>query len=156
MNEQEPDKLVTVATFRDIFEADFVTTIFDLEGIPSILANQHVAILRWDYSNAIGGIRLNVLGKDAERARQLLRDRPIRPDSARPPVIDRDYDLACPECGSLEVRYERFSRFAFFLSWLVLGIPIPIPRRRFKCRTCRHGWKAQLTPALQEKTNETP
>jgi hypothetical protein len=136
------DDLITVATFWDVFDADFTKMMLDLEGIPSMLDNRHVVVLRWDYANAIGGIRLRVRKADAERATQLLRDKPIRPDSTKHAISDAEYELACPCCGSLDVRYEKFSRCVFFLTWLILGFPIIIPRKRFKCRNCRHRWKS--------------
>ena len=134
-------KPVTVATFWDVFDADFTRTMLDLEGIPSVLDDQYLVQLAWHYANAIGGVRLRVRASDAARARRLLRDTPIRPDSTRHAMSDAEHDLACPMCGSLEVRSEKFSRFAFFLTWLVLSLPIPIPRRRIKCRTCKHTWR---------------
>jgi len=141
INKSEPDGPVTIATFWELFDADFVKTMLDLEGIPAILTNECIILLDWRYANATGGIRVNVRGQDAARARRLLSEQPIRPDVAKPAVIDPEYELACPRCGSLEVRYERFSRFAFFLSLLMLGFPILVLRRALKCRTCRHRWK---------------
>jgi hypothetical protein len=140
-NVQAPDELVTIATFRDVFEADFVKTMLDLEGVPCLLESLDMVLLRWDYSNAVGGIKIKALAQDAERARQLLREKPIRPDSTRLKISDPEYDLACPRCSSLDVRYEKYSRCVFFVSWLILGFPIIIPARRFKCRACRHRWK---------------
>jgi hypothetical protein len=136
-----PDEPVTVATFWDVFDADFLWTMLDLEGIPAVLEDRHLVQLAWHYANAIGGIRVRVRASDAPRARQLLRDTPIRPDSTRHAMRDPEHDLACPKCGSLEVRGERFSRFIFFLTWLFPGWPIPIPRRRIKCRMCKHIWR---------------
>ena len=141
MDTQTQDKVVTIAAFRDVFEADFAKTILELEGVRCTLEGQYIVLLRWDYSNATGGVRLKALERDAQRARQLLREKPIRPDSTAHGITDPEYDLSCPRCGSLDLRYEKYSRCVFFASWLILGFPIIIPRKRLKCRACRHRWK---------------
>ena len=37
--------LVTVATFWDVFDADFVKMMLDLDGIPSVLEDKHMVLL---------------------------------------------------------------------------------------------------------------
>ena len=41
----------------------------------------------------------------------------------------------------LSISYEKFSRRIFWGSWLLLHIPFPFPKRRWKCRACRYQWK---------------
>ncbi len=90
------DRLVTVARFAHAHEARQAAAFLEEEGIRSSLSNE-LMVATADYlSNAVGGVPIQVMEKDAERAAKLLAEEklsrqakpetdeesPARPDSA--------------------------------------------------------------------------
>lgn len=148
---QEPqyelEKLVTVETFSTPWEAQLARARLETEGIHSVIADENFVRLYWALSNAMGGVKLKVREEDAPRAAELLQDRcPIpeiylvtEEDAARP---------RCPGCRSDNLDFERWSRLGFIGSWVILGVPLPIPRRRWICRNCGADWKEEEMPQL--------
>ena len=55
-------------------------------------------------------------------------------------AIDKD-EPVCPKCDSFDVYYEKYSRRAVFASWLLLGIPLPFLKRKWRCKGCSYEWK---------------
>lgn len=68
----EETKLVTVGIYSHVYEADLAISRLESEGIMAFAADEFMANLNWLYSNAIGGVRLQVPAPDAERAREIL------------------------------------------------------------------------------------
>ena len=66
-----PDKLITIATYNTVAEAGLVRSLLEAEGIPAFLADEESMGLNF-IGFAIGGVKLQVLERDAERARSLL------------------------------------------------------------------------------------
>ena len=48
--------------------------------------------------------------------------------------------IQCPECNSANISYRRYHERLFFLTWLVIGFPVPILRRRWRCLSCGYEW----------------
>ncbi|MBM3932769.1 MAG: DUF2007 domain-containing protein [SAR202 cluster bacterium] len=65
-----PDKLVTLARFSYVAEANLAKSRLDAEGIPAFVADEHMATL--NYAQAVGGIKLMVQETDMEEASHLL------------------------------------------------------------------------------------
>ena len=151
------NSLVTVASFSEPINGYLARARLEDEGIPCFLADAHTISANWFYSNAIGGVKLQVRASDAERARaiveQELRRRRNGGDidwTAVDPTWTFDGNhpeegaSTCPRCGSMEVFYEKFSRPMIFLSILLLGIPVPFLSRRWSCKGCGSNWKMKL------------
>ncbi len=66
-----PDKLITIATYDSVAEAGLVRSRLEAEGIPAFLADEESMGLNF-IGFAIGGVKLQVLERDAEHARILL------------------------------------------------------------------------------------
>jgi hypothetical protein len=134
------EMLVTVATFAAPWEAQLAQARLETEGIDSRLTDENLA--RLGLSNAIGGVRLQVREEDAEVAVQVLRREARLPEiylvteeEARRP--------RCPGCNSDSLTLERWSRQLFVASFLLLRIPILLPRKRWKCRHCGGMWREE-------------
>lgn len=127
-----PQQRVTVATFDQAANAHLSKAQIEEEGIEAFIADENTVTMNWLFSNAVGGIKLQVNAADAEKAIEILRGRSAQ--------IEDDDDLRCPACGSRNVVYEAFSRKLFLLSFLLLGAPLPFLRRRWHCRGCGHEW----------------
>lgn len=64
--------LVTVASYRDLPNADLARAALESAGIEAWIQDDNLVRMDWFYSNAIGGIRLQVDAADAEAAREIL------------------------------------------------------------------------------------
>jgi hypothetical protein len=72
--EIDPDAVVTVASYRELWKAHLARSILESEGIPATVADENIIGLELLISDAFGGARVQVLGADLERARLILED----------------------------------------------------------------------------------
>lgn len=49
--------------------------------------------------------------------------------------------INCPQCGSVNVAQKKQPGYAVMLSLLLLGLPLPIFKKRYFCFDCRNEWK---------------
>ena len=67
-----PDKLVTIATFRTLIEATEVKDRLEAAGVRAVLADVAAVGMAWHLTSAFGGIKLQVMAADADRATSIL------------------------------------------------------------------------------------
>jgi hypothetical protein len=65
-------ELATVRVYWTPIEANLAKSRLESEGIRAVLANEEIAAMNWSMANAIGGIKLQVLPQDLDRAQSLL------------------------------------------------------------------------------------
>ncbi|MBE8190330.1 MAG: DUF2007 domain-containing protein [Candidatus Thioglobus sp.] len=64
--------LVTVASFSFAHEAYIALAKLDSEGIPVVLADEHTINMQWLYSNALGGVKVQVPPSCVQQALEIL------------------------------------------------------------------------------------
>lgn len=141
-----PDRLVTIAAFSEPIEAHLARSRLECDGLTCSLADEHIVGVYWLSTAAVGGVKLQVRERDREHALRVLEETSSRP-AASTEWVTGDLDAPrCPSCGSLRVERERFERRLVFLSWLLLGIPLPFLRRFERCRRCGERWPLRKEP----------
>ncbi len=124
---------VTVGEYSFPLDAHLAKIRLEAEGIPVLLADEEIVSANWLYSNAVGGVKLKVRPDDEARARGIL-------DSEPPTHVKTDpweeSGLKCPRCGSVHAPHERFKTRWVFLSWVIMGFPLPFFKRRRRCDDC--------------------
>ena len=113
-------------------------------GVPVVLQDEHTVNANWLYSNAVGGVKLMVRTEDLDKAVRVLAGRRTGEYCEVNFSISPEDDpgaTRCPRCGSTQVTRERFSRWAAFLSILVLNFPFLLFRKRLRCLNCDYKWK---------------
>lgn len=137
----ELESMVTVGAYPSPWEAQLARTCLEAEGIDSVVADEHLGRI-W-CATTVGGIKLRVREEDAAKAAELLRS--LRPTPEMYLVTDADLPLPerCPSCRSDNLVLERWSVLGFLGTWLLLGIPLPVPRKRWRCRGCGSEWKEE-------------
>ncbi len=147
------ERLVTVRTFAEPWAAQLGRARLEAAGIEAVVADEHLS--RMITINTVGGARLQVREQDAAAAAEVLaREEPI-PEL----YLVTDDDAAgprCPGCRSERISFERWSRLGFVTSWIFLGIPVPVPRNRWLCRSCGAAWKEEDLPPRRPLQADAP
>jgi Putative prokaryotic signal transducing protein len=124
--------LTTIATFSFPYEAQIARARLDSEGIPAFIADEHTINANWLYSNAFGGVRLQVPRELAGEAYEILRE-----DHSEELVNEQGIDsVKCSRCGSSNTEYHQKDRRWAFLVFLCLEFPLFPVKHTFTCKDC--------------------
>ncbi len=124
--------MITLVRVTYLHEADLLCMKLAENGIETFVPDQNTASLQPLFSNAMGGVRIQINENDLARAREVLKD--------ELPQINRGV-FECPNCRSDSVEYEKRSRRFAFLCLLLIGIPLLFFRRECRCNACGYKWK---------------
>lgn len=157
------DRLITIATFHQPFEAHIVKGRLEAEGVECFVQDEAVAQMVL-YAPAIGGAKLQVRESDAARAAEILdlpdfeekdfldveeedrsedadRERPEDAEQDRPEDLEQTDSIPeCPECGSGRVERKNFGFFLALLIGFWSCIPMFNLKRKWRCTLCGHRW----------------
>ena len=134
MSEETAERLVTICSYSTPYEANMVKSQLEAAGIPAFVADEYTIGANWLYSNALGGVKVQVPAFLVHEAQLLLA---AEPES---PVPDEPAAEVCPACGSSNT--ETFlNKRSSFLTWLLLGFPLLLPSERKRCHDCGHEWR---------------
>jgi hypothetical protein len=131
-------RLITIKRYRDTSEAIVARSVLDSAGIFCFLRDENLVRLDWQISNFIGGVSLQVGPEDAEAAEQLL-SQPT-PESIEYGDQEQYLQPHCPSCGSIDIVFEGANRSAALISTVLVGIPLPLGGKSWRCNTCGCRW----------------
>jgi DNA-directed RNA polymerase subunit RPC12/RpoP len=132
---------VTIATYDDLFTADFDKHKLEANGIDCYLADENTIGMDWTLMNALGGIKLRVPEQQVEEAQRILneKDEELLADFK---LDEKPNDNNCPNCGSNNTGMEKYSKSIAGWTWLLLGFPVTsTPIKHHRCFYCGHKWK---------------
>ena len=132
------NNLVTVMACSTLWEAELAGSRLDSDGIYVFLKDGHTVNMNWLFSNAVGGVKVQVVEEDLTRAREIL-STPFNVD-ARDETEAEDI-VACPRCRNENIQYKISDRRLTFLTWVLFGIPLIWPRRSLFCDRCGYKWR---------------
>ncbi len=124
--------LLTVAHFDFPYQAQIARAQLEAEGIHAWVADEFTISMQWLYSNALGGVRLQVEPQQLQRAQEILaqdRSQDVEEQEGCEPLI-------CPCCGSEHTRYQPVGRRLAFLMFLGLDFPLFPVRNAVHCQDC--------------------
>lgn len=122
-------KLEVLATFENAIDAEIVRGRLESDGIPCHVLDGGIVGMNWTLSNAVGGVKLVVRAEDLENARALL----IEDESSS--TEDEGWG-ACPSCQSRKLELY-FERRITNITWILIGIPLLFPSKKYRCRSCQ-------------------
>ena len=122
--------LVTVATFTEAIEAHIFRNRLESEGIPSVLADEHIVSNQPWHTIAYGGVKLRVRQQDYARAAGIIAG--IR-------GLQNLEASRCPRCQSDKIEIKRNGNVLKRVLTLLFGIPGQENKRI--CLTCGHAWQ---------------
>ena len=131
-------QMVTIAKFRDLPEALLAQGNLNSAGIEGVLLDDNLVRLDWLWSNAVGGIKLQVRAEDAAEATDML-NQPI-PEGFEIEGVGDYRQPECPKCKSLDVTFQEIYKPVAYAS-LWVGVPLPVQRKGWKCRACGNEWE---------------
>ena len=155
MEDNNLDALITVKTFTYSQEAAIIHAFLESEGIECYLKDELTAQINPFYSNAIGGIKLQVKKSDYSKAAEILNasesNKQNQEASVKTELLPNDNnEIRCPICGSTEVSKPRTSTRALAISCLLLGFPLLFIDKYRHCFDCGHDFK-KTKPSRQLK-----
>ena len=126
--------LTTIATYSFPYQAQIARAKLDSEGIPAFIADEQTINMQWLYSNAMGGVRLQVPEAYAQQAIELLNE-----DFSEALMQQQGVDATpCSTCGSTDTEpYQKGRRWAF-LVFLGLDFPLFPTKNTLRCNNCGH------------------
>jgi hypothetical protein len=137
-----PEELVTLWRYRDLPEALVARSKLDSQEVWCVLAHDNIVRLDWFWSNAVGGVWLQVADDDAEYAMSVLAEE-IPATFTAEETGEAYQQPECPTCHSRDVAFEPLYRgIALFFLGLV-PLPVWIPKKSWSCGDCGHDWKAE-------------
>ncbi len=128
------DTFKTIARYQYSSEAQIIKGRLESEGIQVFLSDNFTIDTDPLVSNAIGGVKLKVLSKDALKAQHIIET--IKKYS----VDDEGNVINCPNCASEKIELfstikDAKSFFAFIFGVLFSALPF-YTRHKYRCEEC--------------------
>ena len=134
------EELVTIRTYHLLWEAEVARMTLATEGIRAFVIDDQMAHVNFAYSLAMGGPRLQVPAKHAERALALLTSESHAQQNEA--LMEKDESSLCPQCGEKNTELLRKGRFAAFIFGLFTSIPMTALPGKRHCADCGHTWRS--------------
>ena len=125
-------EFTTVASFSFPHEAHLAQSRLEAEGIPVFIADEHTINMQWLYSNALGGVKVQVPAQFHDQAKEILAQ-----DLSD--LVDAEFEESqetCPRCGSTELEPYTKGKKPAYLVFLLLGFPLFFYKHGYKCSEC--------------------
>lgn len=137
-------QLTTIRTFDNYIHAHIVKGRLEEEGIQVFIKDEQTVTLYWIYSNAIGGIKLQVLQEDEAKALALLAamDEEYEQDTDQAAYQNEDRsqldpnNKICIYCGSKNTKAEQYDKKWAYSIMLFLGFPLAVKSEKWHCFNC--------------------
>ena len=152
----ENEKFITVLTVTYAYEIAIIRGRLESEGITCFVKDEFTVQVQPFYSNAIGGVKLQVRESDLNQAIEILKETGYIKEKELQPsqelhhlnkhtnnqkVSMREGKIICPYCGSEEVVKSKKAGWFFLLTSLLLGFPTPFLQKTYYCFNCKHEFK---------------
>ena len=125
--------LTTIAQFSFPHEALIAKASLEAENIPVFLMDEYTINANWLYSNAWGGVRLQVPEAFVTQARDILNT----DFSADVEAQETSEKMICTHCGSTEGAWERQGQIPAYLTWIFLDVPLFLVKNVWRCKVCK-------------------
>ena len=119
--------MVTIRTCYSLPEAHVIQSHLEGSGIGVFLPDEMTVQNDWLWTNAIGGVRVQVLEEDAERAVEVLHEASVG--------NQKEAAKSCPHCGATLKESYGFGLYPKMLLALVFSIPIR-SKVMWRCPKC--------------------
>lgn len=136
------DQLVTIKTYTYPHELYIERGKLESEGISTFLKDEITVQVYNFYSNAVGGVKLQVFPDDVERALEILET--VKNNTPEPVTLSKkeihDKTL-CPFCGSDDIGKMKKANWLTLIPFLVIGFILPVFKNSYLCFKCNRRWR---------------
>ncbi|GAB5563554.1 MAG: hypothetical protein Wins2KO_06170 [Winogradskyella sp.] len=136
-----PNTFVTIARYTYSSEAQIIKGRLEAEGIEVFLRDNITIDTDPLVSNAIGGVKLNVLSEDEVKAKEILKS------ISNFTLDDKGNTLICHNCSSENISlYSTLNNFKSMMSFIIGFISGTLPfnaRYEYRCDDCNTKIKTQ-------------
>jgi len=136
-------QLVTIASYSNPIEANLHKAKLESHDIACFLMDENMVSIVPFYSLAIGNIKLKVPASESDRAIKILSDKSditLTDNFKLNKENETSPENKCPCCLSTNIYQNKYSRKSL-LSFLLIGFPVPIRKKGFRCFDCGFEWK---------------
>ena len=142
------DNFKTIITFTFPQDAYLAKAFMESEGIETFLKDELTVQMHPFYSNAIGGVKLQVRESDFENGLVILKTGGyIKSKNSEEIKVEKiPFDkttnkIICPFCQSDNIgKRKDFNKLTLLFS-LVLGVIFPLYKKSYQCYDCDKVWK---------------
>lgn len=138
------DKLVTIKTFTYPHEVYVIRGKLESEGIQTFLKDEMTVQVHNFYSNAIGGVKLQVPSEEVEKALSIIDSTKEIPHEV---VVFSKQELdgthACPFCHSKNINRTRKANWLTLIPYLIVGFIFPVYKKSYVCFDCKREWRVR-------------
>jgi len=128
------ESLVIIGSYSTPYEANLVKSQLESAGIPAFVADEYTIGMNWLYSNALGGVKVQVPESLALEAQALLAS-----GSDTQPTHESD-TATCPQCGSRNIVDSTDKTSLIFSILICIFFWLPLLSQTKKCGDCGHRW----------------
>ena len=153
----ENEKFITVLTFTFANEVSIIRGRLEAEGITCFVKDEYTVQVQPFYSNAIGGVKLQVKESDLNQAIEILKEAGYLKDEEqelpdlnkhcdKPQISMKEGKVTCPICGSEEVvKHKKTTGLLFlltsFFTLIFFMTPAPFLQKKYYCFDCKQEFK---------------
>ncbi len=139
----------TILAFTYPQDAHMAKGFLESKGLDTILRDEMTAQVNNFYSNAIGGVKLQVKESDYAEGLRLLKqggyinNSDLKNDAKTEFIVSdksTNKDL-CPFCSSDNIGRKREPNLLTVIVYFILGVIFPIFKKSYKCFDCDKEWK---------------
>lgn len=129
--------LMTVASYSFPYQAQIARARLEVDGIQAYVADEHTITMQWLYSDALGGVKVQVREQDLSRARSILAE-DLSVDAMIVAADDKPLrtTICCEACGGSQLEPCSIGVRGAWSMFLLLQFPLWPFRRTLRCRDC--------------------
>ncbi|NBB78737.1 MAG: DUF2007 domain-containing protein [Verrucomicrobia bacterium] len=121
-----------IATYSKPEEAHLAASLLEGNGITVNVRDADTVGNYWMYSNAVGGVKIEVPDAEVDKAKEIL-NLPKEANGL----------LACPHCGSGNVKMREMNLFTAIS--VAIGFMIPFASNKVDCMDCSESFDLKTT-----------
>ena len=139
----------TIITFTQPHEAHIAKGLLESGGIETIIRDEFTAQVQNFYSNAIGGVKVDVKESDFEEGISILKEggyiiEGVLSGLQHLETVELECTTnksRCPYCNSDNISLKKEPNLLTVIVYFVLGAFFPIFKRSYVCFDCNKHWK---------------
>ncbi len=135
--------LMTIASFREPWEAHLFRLRLEAEGMLAVIAHEHHIWMNWPFSTALGGVKVMVPAANVEAVRSVWHRCQAGDYEAE---LDQEFGITesrhSPVCGSAHYRRRPpiYMTILLLASFFWCGVIFPLRHSLCRCDECGTNW----------------